>query len=101
MNSYNVVMDSISMGEISELVGHISSMEHINKVQLSENIKTSTIDYNNTSYNGYFLEDVNQRGGSLINLDNELCGVYLSNINSFIETKLIKEIVYSIYSLIL
>ena len=98
----NVSMKTISLGDVDNLIGHISSINQFNKVQIYTQIKTSTIMYEDTSYNVYNLENVNsENGSSLINSKNKLCGIYLSKINSFIGIELIKEVVYSTYSLVL
>lgn len=101
VNSYtNLVMKSISMGERSETIAHISSIEQINKIQVLDDIKTSTTTYNDTSYE-YYKFDENIDDGALLNLNNELCAFYSSSINGFVSVSLIKEVVYSIYSLVL
>jgi len=82
-------------------VAHVSSLEHINKIQMSEKIKTSTIEHNDASYNVYNIEDIIVNSGALLNVNNELCGLYLYNYNGFIETNLIKNIVNFIYQPIL
>jgi len=97
----NVGMKSIQLGEKSDLVAHVSSLEHINKIQMSEKIKTSTIEHNDASYNVYNIEDIIVNSGALLNVNNELCGLYLYNYNGFIETNLIKNIVNFIYQPIL
>lgn len=101
VNSYtNLVMKSIDLGEKSEVIAHVSSVEQINKIEILENIKTSTITYNDTSYEYYsFDETINN--GALINSNNQLCGVFSSTINGFMSISLLKEIVYVSYSLIL
>lgn len=95
-----VIMETIDIGEMDELSGHISSQEHINKIQICENIKTSTIVDNDTSYVGYTIDDSSLEG-ALINSNNQLFGLYSSNLNSFISKDLIENILKVNYSLVL
>ena len=97
----NIAMRTIELGEISSKVGNISNINHINNIQISEKVKTSIIDINNTSYNVYSFEDLISNNGAMINIDNKLCGLYLYNINGFASMDLIRIIVYSNYSIIL
>lgn len=96
----NEGMEVIEKGEFDYLSGHISSINQFNKIQVYTQIKTSTIDYNNTSYNIYNLND-NIISGSVINSSNKLCGFYMSRLNGFIDINLMKQIIYTTYSLIL
>lgn len=99
MNS-TITMKSIKLGELDGLSGHVSSKEHINKIQICENIKTSTINFNDASYTSYLIDD-SLLTGTLINFKNELLGVYSSSLNSFIGKGLIENILAINYSLIL
>lgn len=97
----NISLQELSLGESTDLMAYISSAMQINKIQISKNIKTSTIDYNNTSYIGYDLDKEFIGGVALINSNYRLCGIYLSKYNLFIDSELISEILYTIYSLTL
>ena len=91
---------AIQGGAKTDLVAYISSLEQINKVQFTENIKTSTIYYNNTSYKGYSIDNVSVDNGSImVNSNNELCAIYSSKYNSFIDIELIRTILAATYSL--
>lgn len=92
----NVSLNPIKFGNISKNVGHISNIEHNNKIQIRENIKTSQIIYNEASYDCYNDVSLNQ-SGSLINVSNQLVGFYSSSISSFVSSEFIKDIVRVIY----
>lgn len=103
VSSYsNIVMKSIDLGDKTDLLALFSSVSQMNQVKLLNNIKTSTMSYNDTSYISYNLEESQIDSGSmLINDSNELCGMYMSKLNQFISIELIKELLYSTYSLVL
>lgn len=98
----NIAMQSIEFGIVSDIVAYFSSVSQMNKIQLTEQLKTSTITYNDASYNSYYLENITMDSGTLlISENNKLCGIYLSNYNAFTDSDLIKQIMYSTYSLVL
>lgn len=98
----NVNLDTIKMGNITSLMGYFSSIKQINKIQLINEIKTSSITYNDTSYKVYSLDENNLDNGTiLINSDNQLTGIYASKFNCFLSMNLIKQVLYSTYSLVL
>ena len=85
-----------SLGEYSEIFAYLDSMEQkqLNKVMVLDNIKSSTVVYNNTTYDSYIIENMNiNNGGLLINIDNKLMGIYSSKLNVFVNSSLISEIV--------
>ena len=85
-----------SLGEYSEIFAYLDSMEQkqLNKVMVLNNIKSSTVVYNNTTYDSYIIENMNiNNGGLLVNIDNKLMGIYSSKLNVFVNSSLISEIV--------
>jgi hypothetical protein len=85
---------SVKVGEYSEISVYLDSMNQLNKATIVDNIKTSTITYNNTSYVSYYLEDVSFNNGTVfINNKNEVMGIYSSKMNTVITSDLIKLIV--------
>jgi len=89
-------VNSISLGEYSDIYAYIDSMEQkqLNKVMILDNIKSSNVIYNNTTYESYIIEDMNINNGSLlVNIENKLMGIYSSKLESFVNSSLIREIV--------
>ena len=85
---------SVKVGEYSEISAYLDSMNQLNKATIVDNIKTSTITYNNTSYVSYYLENVSFNNGTVfINNKNEVMGIYSSKMNTVITSDLIKLIV--------
>jgi hypothetical protein len=97
--SQKAKMESIALGKMDDLTAIISSEEHINKVHICENIKTSTITYHDTSYDLYNEEE--SFSGAMINSSHNLVAFYSSSYNGFISTSLIKETILINYSLAL
>lgn len=99
-NLENPIVD-IDFGDMSFIFANISSVEHLNKIQVYSEIKTSTIDYNDTSYVLYSLNDsIRNPNGVLVNMDNELVAMYSSQLSAFLEIDLILEIMYVTYALV-
>lgn len=99
-SKYN--MKTIELGKKSDLVAYFSNVKQLNKVELTNKIKTSSANYNDTSYQLYYLDDFEfDKGSLLINTGNQLCGIYLSKLEGFISSELIKEVLYTTYSLVL
>ncbi len=95
-------MDSVELGVKSDLSASFSSVSQLNKVQLLENVKTSTVVYQDASYNVYGLENTTLDSGTvLINDSNQVYAMYMSKLDTFISINLIKELIYSTYSLVL
>jgi hypothetical protein len=95
-------MDSVELGEHSDLSAVFTSVSQLNQVQLTENIKTSILVYENASYNVYNLENTSLDSGTiLINDNNQVYGMYMSKLGVFISTSLIKKLVHITYLLVL
>lgn len=91
----------IQLGNKSDIVANVSSIEQLNKIQVYDNIKTSILSYNNASYKNYLLEgESSSYSGALINSSNNLFGLYSSKNHIFMGSELIKEILFTTYSLV-
>jgi hypothetical protein len=85
---------NINVGNSSDIVALLDSIEQLNKVTLLNNLKSSTITYNDTTYSCYELENTNINNGSVfINMENELMGIYSSKLDAIIGKDLLKEMI--------
>lgn len=85
---------SIEVGELSDTYAYLDSMHQLNKTVILDNIKSSTVEYNNTTYTTYNIDNMSVSNGSiLVNIDNKLMAIYSSKLNAFVGQDLIKEIV--------
>ena len=94
-------MSSIGMGDVSDIVATVSNTEQLNKIQLitSDSLDEYFYNYDNEEYSIYRISgDIK---GPLVNMDNKLCGIYLSNLSGYASAELIKKVAYATYSLIL
>lgn len=94
-------MQSINLSTVSETFANMSNVEQLNKIQLfnKDDLEEYFYVYDEQEYSIYklFLEN----SGSLVNSNNDLCGFYLSKLEGYVSSNLIKKVAYATYSLIL
>ena len=90
----NSLTTSVKVGDTSSVFAHLDSMEQLNKATILENIKSSTIEYNSTTYTTHYLENTTLNNGAIfINNSNEVMGIYASKVNAIITKDLLKVII--------
>lgn len=93
-NSNSSYIKSVEVGNVSEVYAYLDSMDQLNKVTVLDNIKSSTINYNSTTYNSYYLEGVSLNNGSIfINEENKLMGIYSSKLRVIITKEILVNII--------
>lgn len=87
-------VNTIGIGGKSDIVALLDGINQLNKVTLLNNLKSSTITYNDATYNSYNLENANLNNGSIfINMDNKLMGIYSSKLDAILSGDLLKEMI--------
>lgn len=94
-------MRSVQLSDISDIFANISNTEQLNKIQIDslQNVNKGTFTYDGTEFDIYTLVDTNK--GSLVSINNALCGFYFSSLEGYGSSELIKKVAYATYSLIL
>ena len=94
-------MESIRVGDVSDIVAHISSENQLNKINI---LRQNEVDecyykYNEVEYKIY--KSMLKNSGAFINSKNQVCGFYLTNLKGYAGYELIKKVAYATYSLTL